>query len=44
VTRNRTKMMGSSARIAFALLYLIANVFAGKANKVGRILSSEKDA
>jgi hypothetical protein len=44
VTRNSTKMMGSSARIALALLYLIAYVFAGKANKVGQILSSEKDA
>jgi hypothetical protein len=44
VMRKSTKMMGSSARIALALLYLIAYVFAGKANKVGRILSSEKDA
>jgi hypothetical protein len=44
VTRNSTKMMGSSARIALALPYLIAYVFAGKVNKVGRILSSEKDA
>ena len=32
------------ARASLALLYLIAYVFAGKANKVGRILSSEKDA
>jgi hypothetical protein len=44
VTRNSTKLMGSSARIALALPYLIAYVFAGKVNKVGRILSSEKDA
>jgi hypothetical protein len=39
-----TKVIGGSARISLALLYLIAYVFAGKANKVGRILSSEKDA
>jgi hypothetical protein len=42
VTTN-TKMIGSSARISLALLFLIAYVFARKANKVGRILSSEKD-
>jgi hypothetical protein len=39
-----TNVIGGSARISLALLYLIAYVFAGKANKVGRILSSEKDA
>lgn len=39
---NTNMMRG--ARISLALLYLIAYVFAGKANKVGRILSSEKDA
>lgn len=43
VFRLNTKII-LSARIVLILLYLIAYLFAGKANKVGRILSSEKDA
>lgn len=40
---NLNMKMITSARIIVTMLYSIAYLFAGKANKVGRILSSEKE-
>lgn len=42
IALTRTSMI-LTARIVSILLYLVAYLFAGKANKVGRILSSEKE-